>query len=112
MVTYKTLYHGTCRAFVALAEEKEGLFGPENYDICFTPDLTHAEMFAEGWNSERGYKALREYFKDIPREYAKGVVLEFNPKLLGPLEERLDAGGVVEFAREGPVQIGREVKYL
>lgn len=105
------LYHGTCRAFVEYARQRENKFGPENSNIYLTPDLNHARMFAEGWNTDRGRKLLEEYFgKELPIDYSNGVIFEYDAKELGKLEIGIDAGGIIEIIKEkGPIPLGREL---
>ena len=62
------LYHGTCMAFVQLAKEKKGKFGPDYDRISFTPNYPHAKMYAEsfltlcdGKNKEEAQSVSREF---------------------------------------------------
>jgi hypothetical protein len=99
------LYHGTCRAFVQLAKERDGKFGPDYDSIRFTPDKTHAQAFADSWQKPAGQKRLDEMFGDIPNELVQPVILEFDSRTLGKLNEGMD-GGVVEYFIEcGPVNL-------
>jgi hypothetical protein len=101
------LYHGTCKAFVELAKERGENFGPDD-EIYLTPDLEHAKMFAESWNTDRGRKRLGEYFKELPKEYAESVILEFDQDKLGDLEKSLDAGGAIQFSKKGPLKLDKK----
>jgi hypothetical protein len=103
------IYHGTCRAFVEFAEQQGGKFGPKGRELYFTPDLNHAKMFANSWNTKRGIKLLKDYFGDLPKQYAEPVVLEYDQNSLGQLEKKLDAGAV-EMVKKGPVQLGKRME--
>jgi hypothetical protein len=111
MVNNHTLYHGTCRAFVAHALQNNGRFGP-NYDhVSFTPEYDHASDFAEDWNTDRGYKRLQEYFGEgVARELAEPVVLEFQKSQFSKLKFRKDGDADEFYVEKGPVQLPIEVQ--
>jgi len=77
MKKLKSLYHGTCRAFLAYALENKGLLGPEDGETSFTPDLDHAIGYAEQWSNKRYEKSIENYFeKDVDTHLKEPVILE------------------------------------
>jgi hypothetical protein len=99
------LYHGTCRAFVQLAQERGGQFGPDYDRMSFTSDYDHAQMFADSWQTPGGIRRLQEMFGNLPREYSDPIILEFDLDELGKLERRLDGTAVELFIERGPVKL-------
>jgi len=101
----EVIYHGTCKAFVELANERGGQFGPDYDRVSFTPDYDHAKMYAESWKTPGGKKRLREYFGNIPKKYLEPVILEFDKTKLGDLEKTLDGSAVELSVKKGPVKL-------
>tara|TARA_Y100000310_G_C20641750_1_gene794338 strand:- start:815 stop:1129 length:315 start_codon:yes stop_codon:yes gene_type:complete len=100
----ETLYHGTCKAFVKLASQYEGKFGPSDF-MWFTPEIEHAKMFAESWQKARGLARLKQMFEtEIDPSLAEPVVLEFSSERLRELVREDDAGAVA-YRAMGPVEI-------
>ncbi|MGC9309816.1 MAG: hypothetical protein ACP5D2_03940 [Candidatus Nanoarchaeia archaeon] len=99
------IYHGTCMAFVQLANEREGLFGPDYDSVSFTPDINHARMFANSWQTSAGRARLAEMFGNIPEQLVQPVILTFNPSELGQLNQTLDGNAIEYYVERGPVQI-------
>ena len=92
MKRQKILYHGTCRAFLAYALENKGLFGPEDGEVSFTPNINHAIDFSEQWGRKYGVKNLENYFgKEIDKQLREPILLEIEPRNLN-LQYRKDCG--------------------
>lgn len=112
MGTETRLYHGTCKAFVAYAMQNGNQFGPDYDRVCFTPQMDHAQMFAEDWQKPAGLERLRQYFGDnIDERLTEPVVLEFDRARLGKLGYREDGGADEFYVEKGPVSLdgAREV---
>lgn len=92
------LYHGTCRAFLAYALENKGLFGPEEGELSFTPEINHAIDFSEQWGSKYGVKNLEKYFGKIDNHLREPIILEIEKKDLN-FEYRNDCGADEYFLR-------------
>lgn len=109
MNTPKKLYHGTCKAFVAYALQNEGRFGSYCDRVSFTPNLEHALMYAESWQTDRGQKRLGSMIlftgEMQRREFAEPVVLEFEAEKLGPLKYNNDCGADEYYVERGPVNL-------
>jgi hypothetical protein len=91
MKRQNTLYHGTCRAFLAYALENKGMFGPENGELSFTPEINHAVLFSEQWGRKYGVKNLENYFGEIDDHLREPIILEIEQKDLD-FKYRKDCG--------------------
>lgn len=106
----KKLYHGTCRAFVQLAMERDGHFGPEYDRVSFTPSHKHAKMYAESWKTPAGRLRLEEFFGKLPEEFYSPIILKFNSSDLGTLTQTIDAGAIEFYIEKGPVKLPKSIK--
>lgn len=91
MERQNTLYHGTCRAFLAYALENKGKFGPEEGELSFTPNLNHAILFSEQWGRKYGVKSLENYFGGVENHLREPIILELEKKDLD-FKYRKDCG--------------------
>lgn len=103
------LFHGTCRAFILLALERGGNFGPDYNSVSFTPELAHARMFADSWRTQAGMRRLRDMFGNTNEELAEPVVLEFNQENLPNLQYKRDGPADEFYVERGPVALPQGV---
>ena len=99
------LYHGTCMAFVQLAKEKKGKFGPDYDRISFTPNYPHAKMYAESWKTPAGRLRLEKYFWELPEEFHSPIILEFNSLQFRKLIKTMDGGAIEFYVPNGPIAL-------